>query len=54
MLSRQKGSHLIYRRPESRSIVIPNHREVKTPVIQNILRRAGISLAEYFEFLDRL
>ena len=44
----QTGSHLIYRRG-SKTISIPNHREVAPGTLRKALKEAGVSMEEFME-----
>jgi predicted RNA binding protein YcfA (HicA-like mRNA interferase family) len=51
---RQKGSHLVLIRPETRArTVVPIHagRTIKEPLLRAILRDAGLSREEFIELL---
>ena len=45
---RQKGSHAQLAKGDKR-ITVPMHRSVTVGTLQNILRQAGLSLAEFLE-----
>jgi predicted RNA binding protein YcfA (HicA-like mRNA interferase family) len=50
---RQKGSHLMYRKPGmKRVLVIPKYQEVGTRIILGLLKTAEMSRERYFELLD--
>ncbi|MBF0121562.1 MAG: type II toxin-antitoxin system HicA family toxin [Desulfobacterales bacterium] len=50
--SRQNGSHRVYIKTGSRSIVIPVHSKMIDPfIIQTNIKTAGISRDDYFKFL---
>jgi predicted RNA binding protein YcfA (HicA-like mRNA interferase family) len=50
---RQKGSHLFYRHPDSRSTTVPNHpaRDLARPLIREILREINMSPDEFISKL---
>ena len=49
---RTRGSHAIYRNPEGRVAVIPQHSVVKRGTLSSILRQAGLTPAEFLKLLD--
>jgi predicted RNA binding protein YcfA (HicA-like mRNA interferase family) len=49
---RTKGSHAVYRDPQGRVAVIPQHGVVKRGTLASILRQAGLTPAEFLELLD--
>ena len=52
--SRQKGSHMILTKPgERHNVNIPNHREVKVGLLLKEIRKAGLTVAEFIELLNR-
>jgi predicted RNA binding protein YcfA (HicA-like mRNA interferase family) len=48
---RTKGSHAVYRHPDGRAVVIPQHGTVKRGTLGTILRQAGITPAEFLDLL---
>lgn len=45
VVDRQRGSHIILRRaspPPTRTVVVPDHREVDRGTLRSILRQAGL------------
>jgi predicted RNA binding protein YcfA (HicA-like mRNA interferase family) len=48
---RTKGSHAIYRHPDGRAVVIPQHGTIKRGTLGSILRQAGITPTEFLELL---
>jgi predicted RNA binding protein YcfA (HicA-like mRNA interferase family) len=48
---RTKGSHAVYRHPDGRAVVIPQHGTVKRGTLGSILRQAGVTPAEFLELL---
>jgi predicted RNA binding protein YcfA (HicA-like mRNA interferase family) len=48
---RTKGSHAVYRHPDSRAVVIPQHSTIKRGTLGSILRQAGITPAEFLALL---
>ncbi len=54
LLSRTRGSHYIYRHPESgRRVVVPYHgaRIIPPGTVANILKQADVSVDEFVEML---
>ena len=49
---RTKGSHAVYRHPNRRVVVIPEHGTVKRGTLGSILRQAGLTPAEFLKLLD--
>jgi predicted RNA binding protein YcfA (HicA-like mRNA interferase family) len=49
---RTKGSHAVYRRPDGRVAVIPEHGTVKRGTLGSIIRQAGLTPAEFLKLLD--
>ena len=49
---RTKGSHAVYRNPEGRIAVIPQHGVIKRGTLASILRQAGLTPAEFLKLLD--
>lgn len=55
VFDRQRGDHLIYTKPGAiRPLVIPAYHQVPVFIIKNLLRTAGMSREQYFEFLQNL
>ena len=48
LFRRQTGSHLIYRRG-SKTVSIPNHREVRPRTLRKALKEAEVSMEEFME-----
>jgi predicted RNA binding protein YcfA (HicA-like mRNA interferase family) len=48
---RTKGSHAVYRHPDGRAVVIPQHATIKRGTLGSILRQAGITPSEFLELL---
>ena len=47
---RQKGSHMIYKKPdEEKHLSIPNHRTLKTGTLNKLIKAAGLNLQEFEE-----
>lgn len=40
--ARDRGDHIIYEKPGSRSILVPRHREVRESLAKAILKQAGL------------
>ena len=52
--SRQKGSHMAYRRSDlKRPIILPKHKSVKIYWIVKTLKQLGISHDEYLDILKQ-
>jgi predicted RNA binding protein YcfA (HicA-like mRNA interferase family) len=49
---RTKGSHAVYRRPDGRVVVIPEHGTIKRGTLVAILRQADLTPAEFLKLLD--
>jgi hypothetical protein len=48
-----KKGHFILSKPGSQVVLsIPNHREVKEPLLKGQIRKAGLSVTEFLEYLD--
>jgi predicted RNA binding protein YcfA (HicA-like mRNA interferase family) len=55
--TRQKGSHVFYRRPsDGRTTTLPNHgsQDIARPLIREILREADIPLERYLDLLGKV
>ena len=48
---RTKGSHAVYRHPDGRVTVIPQHGTNKRGTLSSILRQAGLTPAEFLDLL---
>lgn len=50
----QTGSHIILRHkdPPHRRLTIPNHKEISKGTLRAIIRQAGLSREEFFNFFD--
>jgi len=48
---RTKGSHAVYRHPDGRAAVIPQHSTVKRGTLASILRQADIKPGEFRDLL---
>jgi predicted RNA binding protein YcfA (HicA-like mRNA interferase family) len=48
---RTKGSHAVYRDPDGRVTVIPQHGTIKRGTLSSILRQAGLTPAEFLKLL---
>ena len=53
---RQKGSHVFYRHPDSRTTTVPKHpgRDLSRPLIREILRDIELTPQEFRRQLDGL
>jgi len=47
----QKGSHMIYCRPDGRHLSIPDHRELDRGTLRGLIRGAGITVEEFVGLL---
>lgn len=53
-LVRQKGSHIIMKKQTSeeiRTVVVPNHKEIDTGTLVEIIRQAGLTRDEFLNLL---
>ena len=50
-VARQKGSHVILKRPDKPNLVIPMHRTVAPFLLLSQIRRAGITEDEFLHLL---
>jgi predicted RNA binding protein YcfA (HicA-like mRNA interferase family) len=48
---RTKGSHAVYRHPDDRAVVIPQHSTIKRGTLGSIPRQADITPTEFLELL---
>jgi predicted RNA binding protein YcfA (HicA-like mRNA interferase family) len=48
---RTKSSHAVYRHPDGRVVVIPQHGTIKRGTLSSILRQAGLTPAEFLTLL---
>ncbi|HEX3778142.1 MAG TPA: type II toxin-antitoxin system HicA family toxin [Pseudonocardiaceae bacterium] len=48
---RTKGSHLVYRHPDGRVAIVPDHGTVKRGTLASIIRQAGLTTAEFLDLL---
>jgi predicted RNA binding protein YcfA (HicA-like mRNA interferase family) len=47
---RQRGSHIIMQKSEkesTRTVLVPNHKELKIGTLRSIIRQSGLPLAEF-------
>jgi predicted RNA binding protein YcfA (HicA-like mRNA interferase family) len=53
---RREGSHNVFRNPEGRVVVIPDHgsQVIVRPLLRKILRDMGLSVEEYNRILEQL
>lgn len=53
---RREGSHNVFRNPEGRTVVIPDHgsQVIVRPLLRKILRDIGLSVEEYNRILEQL
>jgi predicted RNA binding protein YcfA (HicA-like mRNA interferase family) len=52
--TRTKGSHVILKSPDGRTVIVPLHNELDRGTLSNILLRAGISSDEFIEEWPKL
>ncbi|MCP1716239.1 putative RNA binding protein YcfA (HicA-like mRNA interferase family) [Methanocalculus alkaliphilus] len=52
---RQKGSHVVMKHADGRSIVIPDHQgeELGTGIIRSIIRQAGLTREEFIKYINK-
>ena len=48
-LRRQRGSHLILRRDNPRTTVVPDHKELDRGTLRSIIRQAQLEVSEFIE-----
>ena len=48
---RTKGSHAVYRHPDGRVVIVPQHGTIKRGTLASILRQAAIKPDEFRELL---
>lgn len=47
VVDHQRGSHIfMYNLEKSISIIVPNHKEIKKGTLNNIIKKAGVSIDE--------
>ena len=53
---RRKGSHVVFRRPDGRVTVIPDHgsEDLYRPLVRQILRDMELSVDDYLKLLNEL
>jgi predicted RNA binding protein YcfA (HicA-like mRNA interferase family) len=51
VVRRQRGSHIIMRKPGASSISVPNHRTVKAGTLHDLIRQAGLTVEEFIALL---
>lgn len=53
---RREGSHNVFRHPDGRIVVIPDHgsQVIVRPLLRKILRDLGLSIEEYHRLLEEL
>ena len=54
--ARREGSHNVFRNPEGRIVVIPDHgsQVIVRPLLRKIVRDMGLTVEEYHSLLDEL
>ncbi|MDO8840733.1 type II toxin-antitoxin system HicA family toxin [Methanocalculus sp.] len=52
---RQKGSHIIMKHPDGRSIVIPDHQgeDLGRGIVRSIIRQAGLTREDFVNMLSK-
>jgi len=46
-IDHQRGSHIfLYNLDENKSVIVPNHRELKTGTLHNILKKTNLTIEE--------
>ena len=48
---RTKGSHAVFKHPNGRVVVVPQHNTIKRGTLASILRQAGLTVPEFQQFL---
>jgi predicted RNA binding protein YcfA (HicA-like mRNA interferase family) len=49
---RQRGSHIVMRRDDPfAQVVVPDHREIHTGTLRDIIRDAGLTIDEFIDLL---
>jgi predicted RNA binding protein YcfA (HicA-like mRNA interferase family) len=48
---RTTGSHEVYRHPDGKVVVVPQHKTIKRGTLASILRQAGLSVGEFRQLL---
>jgi len=52
VVDHQRGSHIFMHNPnEKKSVIIPNHKEIKIGTLHNILKKAGINIEKLKELI---
>jgi predicted RNA binding protein YcfA (HicA-like mRNA interferase family) len=52
IIDHQKGSHIFLHNPqENKSIIVPNHKELKKGTLNNIIKKVGITIDTLNELL---
>jgi len=55
-MDRQSGGHIIMARDEplpARTVVVPNHKEIKKGALRAIIRQAGLTVDEFNALLKK-
>jgi predicted RNA binding protein YcfA (HicA-like mRNA interferase family) len=51
---RQKGSHIILRRPDPYArVVVPDHKQLRIGTLRKIINDAGLSVEQFLDLLRR-
>ena len=54
VFDRQESSHMILVKPDiTENLSIPNHRELPKGTLRKLISRAGLTVAEFIELLNR-
>jgi predicted RNA binding protein YcfA (HicA-like mRNA interferase family) len=52
VVDHQRGSHIFMHNPfEKKSVIIPNHKEIKVGTLHNILKKTGLNIDKLRELL---
>lgn len=49
--TRTKGSHAVFKHPDGRVVIVPQHRTIKRGTLSSILRQAGLTSTEFLNLL---
>ena len=50
----QRGSHMIYRKPGSKKLSIPNHKTVDRGLLSQLIKDSGLTVAEFVDLLKQV
>lgn len=52
MIDHQRGSHIfLHNLTERKSVIVPNHKEVKKGTLNNILKKTGLTIDKLRELI---